>query len=237
MHAGSGKIKAIVFDADGTLYELRAGKAYEKLFAYLAGVAGSDPKTVEAIWRGHINNILNSKDARSREKRRREYSIEIVLGQLGVLDKKAVASATEKALEIFWKQVLSDLKYRKSDISAIAGLKEKFILAVASDEYRKNLEMKLGFVFGSWKKYFRFIISADDTGELKPSEKYAVLAVQKLGLVPDEIIFVGDSWERDLAPAKLYGMKTLLVKPVKGGAPDFWKKDIAGAAKLLDSLH
>lgn len=237
MPAESSKIKAVVFDADGTLYEVRAEKAYEKLFSYLSGIAGSDPKTVEAIWRGHITNILNSKDARSAEKRRREYSIEIVLGQLGIIDKKAVADATEKALEIFWKQALSDLKYRKSDVSAIAGLKEKFALAVASDEYRKNLEMKLGLVFGSWKKYFRFIIAADDTGELKPSEKYAVLAVKKLGIAPEEAMFVGDSWARDLAPAKLYGMKTLLVGPLKEGAPDFWEKDIAGAAKLLSAMH
>lgn len=231
------KIKAIVFDADGTLYEVRAEKAYEKLFTYLSGISGSDPKTVEAIWRGHINNILNSKDARSAEKRRREYSIEIVLGQLGVIDKKAVAAATEKALEIFWKQALSDLRYKKSDVSAIANLGEKFTLAVASDEYRKNLEMKLGLVFGSWKKYFRFIIAADDTGELKPSEKYAVMAVEKLGIAPEEAIFVGDSWARDLAPAKLYGMKTLLVGPLKDGSPDFWEKNICCAAKLLDSLH
>ncbi|MCK4555773.1 MAG: HAD family hydrolase, partial [Candidatus Aenigmarchaeota archaeon] len=162
-------IKAVLFDADNTLYKVRAEKAYARLFNYIAGEANSDAKTVENIWRGHINNILKSEDARSAEKRKREYSIEIVLGQLGIVDAEKVMEITKKALELFWQQVIDDLEYEAESASVIARIREKFRVAVASDEYRENLEGKLNHVFGGWKKYFEFLISAGDTGELKPS--------------------------------------------------------------------
>ncbi len=229
-------IKAVLFDADNTLYKVRAEKAYARLFNYIAEKANSDAKTVENIWRGHINNILKSEDARSAEKRKREYSIEIVLGQLGIVDAEKVMEITKKALELFWQQVIDDLEYEAEYTSVIARIRKKFRVAVASDEYRENLEGKLNHVFGEWKKYFEFLISADDTGELKPSEKYSKMALERFAMEPEEVVFIGDSWARDLAPAKVLGLKTMLIADEKEGAPDFFAKDLFEAEKILDSL-
>lgn len=232
----SCRIKAVVFDADGTLYKIRAKEAYRKMFAYLAEVSGTDAGTVESVWHGHINNIINSTDARSAEKRRREYSIGIVLGQLGIIERGKVKDATDNALGIFWKQVISDLQYDRSLAHSITLLRDKIPIAVASDEYRENLELKLNAVFGDWKKQFQFILAADDTGELKPSDKYPSFLVKRLRIKPEEILFVGDSWERDLAPASNSGMKTMLVGKDKEGTPDFYAADILGAIGQIISL-
>ncbi len=230
------EIKAIIFDADNTLYKVRTEKAYEKLFNCIAKETNSDIKTVENIWRGHINNILNSDDARSAEKRKREYSIEIVLGQLGIPDKKQVLDITKKALDIFWQQIIDDLKYDAEYASVISRIMKKFRVSVASDEYRKNLEGKLNHVFGTWNNYFEFLISADDTGELKPSEKYSKMSLERFAMKPEEVVFIGDSWERDLAPAKVLGLKTILIADEKEGAPDFFATNLFEAEKILDSL-
>jgi putative hydrolase of the HAD superfamily len=60
--------------------------------------------------------------------------------------------------------------------------------------------------------YFDFIITFDDTGVTKKEELPMKLAMKKLNLYPEEILFVGDSFVRDIQPAKKLGMKTLHVK-------------------------
>jgi putative hydrolase of the HAD superfamily len=38
------------------------------------------------------------------------------------------------------------------------------------------------------------------------------MALEKLGMPPQETIFVGDSYERDMMPARELGMKTIWMK-------------------------
>jgi putative hydrolase of the HAD superfamily len=56
------------------------------------------------------------------------------------------------------------------------------------------------------------IITFDDTGEQKPSEKPFRFALDKLNLYPEEVLFVGDSFTRDIMGAKKLGMNTLRIK-------------------------
>ncbi len=92
-------------------------------------------------------------------------------------------------------------------------------------EYLKGLNLKLGIITDAPRvkavqrleamniiHFFDLIITLDDTGEKKPSEKPFKLAMEKLNLYPEEIVFVGDSITRDIRPAKKLGMKTLQIK-------------------------
>ena len=92
-------------------------------------------------------------------------------------------------------------------------------------EYLKSLDLKLGIITDAPKAkavqrlegmniidFFDLIITLDDTGEKKPSEKPFKLAMKKLNLYPEEILFVGDSFIRDMKPAEKLGMKTLQIK-------------------------
>lgn len=92
-------------------------------------------------------------------------------------------------------------------------------------EYLKSLNVKLGIVTDAPKTkathrmkainiihFFDFIITFDDTGEKKPSNRPFKLAMEKLNLHPEEILFVGDSMTRDIRPAKKLGMKVLRIR-------------------------
>ncbi len=46
----------------------------------------------------------------------------------------------------------------------------------------------------------------------KPDPEIFRIAVDKLALSPAEVVFVGDSWERDIVPARRLGMKTVWLK-------------------------
>lgn len=60
--------------------------------------------------------------------------------------------------------------------------------------------------------FFDLVVAFEDTREKKPSTLPFQEAVRKLGLTPDEILFVGDSLRRDIAGAKKAGMVTAWAK-------------------------
>lgn len=60
-------------------------------------------------------------------------------------------------------------------------------------------------------------IFSTEVGAIKPSLRPFLAALQAVGATPEEALFVGDSLERDIRPAKKLGMSTCLVGD---GAPD-----------------
>ena len=222
-------MKAIIFDADHTLYRPRTERAYQKKFSFLSSKTGVPAEKLREKWKSVVRGLAES-GIRDSNKRSREYSTIETLKSFGVGEEKGRKIA-EEALKIFWSEV--DLDFDPEVRNVIAKLKEKYNLCVASDEFKNGLEMKLNRVFGDWKKYFKFIISADDVGELKPSKKFCEIPLKRLELKPEDVVFVGDSWERELKVAKELGLKTILVKDMKEGEPDIWIKTIKDIEKRL----
>ena len=60
--------------------------------------------------------------------------------------------------------------------------------------------------------FYDAVITYDDSGERKPSEKPFQMALNALGLQPDESIMVGDWPERDVVGAQQIGMKTAFAR-------------------------
>jgi putative hydrolase of the HAD superfamily len=92
-------------------------------------------------------------------------------------------------------------------------------------ELLKSKDLKLGIVTDATRekalarlnamgitRFFDIIITYDESKVKKPDELPFRLAMEKLGLIPEETLFVGDSFRRDIEPAKKIGMKTLLIK-------------------------
>ncbi len=218
-------MKCIIFDADHTLYDLPSVEsAEEKKFIFLQEKTGIDADKLRDKWRLVVRDILE-KGIRYYEKRNREYSAKETLLYFG-LDEHKAKILSEKAVEVFWKEIVKTLKFYPETKDIIKSLKEKHRLCVASDEFRKSLEMKLDRIFGEWKDYFEFLVTADDTKELKPSKRFCEIPLEKFGVEPSQAVFIGDSWERELAVAKEMGLKTVLVNERREGEPDYWVKDI-----------
>ena len=227
--------KAIVFDADHTFYDIDVKKAYNVMFSYLSEETGLDPVLLRTLWRRHICTILKSDRSQDLTRRKREFVLNMALNQLDV-DKKKIDGLIKCALELFWKIVVENLSEKPNTVATISGLKKtgKFVMIVASDEYLQPLEMKLNRIFGDWKKYFDHIISSDVAGELKPSVKYYTLVAEKYGFEPEDIVFVGDSWMRDLEIPYGVGACTVLISDKKEGTPAYFIQDISELEKILD---
>ncbi len=201
-------IKLIVFDADNTLYKVRVRNAYDKKFGFLSEKTGIEGEMLESEWTSIVKRVSCLSDPK---KRSREYSVKKSLINLGVRSGEA-ARLAKASLKIFWRQTCKDLKTYPMTMRTIKKLCNDHILVVASDEFRKNLEMKLNRLTGNWKRYFNFLVTPEDTGAMKPSGRYYQAILKKTKLRPEEILVVGDSQERDLNEASKLGMSTLLIK-------------------------
>ncbi len=231
------RIKVIIFDADHTLYSFDAGDAYDDMFSYLARVLNEEKTVVERVWREHINNILNSKDAKNPEKRSRYYSLFIVLGQFGLVDDDGMERVMEEALAIFWRRVLATISPAVPNLeNFLSSLASRYTLCIASDEFRDFLELKLDRVVPLWRDIFRVVVTPENTGTMKPSRKYYRHVLKNLDVKPEECVVVGDSWERDLKPAKELGMKTVLIAEKEKGNPDAHINALDDLENVLEKL-
>jgi FMN phosphatase YigB (HAD superfamily) len=64
------------------------------------------------------------------------------------------------------------------------------------------------------------IVDSAEVGVSKPDPEIFRIALTKLDLVPARAIFIGDSYERDIAPARQLGMKTIWLKGPRPRAPE-----------------
>ena len=73
---------------------------------------------------------------------------------------------------------------------------------------------KLCADFG-YSPFLSAIVDSRCVGVCKPDPAIFVLAAEKVGREPGEIMMVGDSFERDIVPAKKIGMKTAWLEGVE----------------------
>jgi putative hydrolase of the HAD superfamily len=104
-------------------------------------------------------------------------------------------------------------KAAAANAKLLAELKERgFELGVVSNGCG-NVE-KLCADFG-YRPFLSVIVDSRCVGLFKPDPAIFTHAAEKLGRQPDEIMMVGDSFDRDVRPAKQIGMKTAWLEGVE----------------------
>jgi putative hydrolase of the HAD superfamily len=98
-------------------------------------------------------------------------------------------------------------------ILVLKQLSQNYPLIVSSGSSREFLEVLLIKV----KEYFVNVFSSiSDYGDLKTVDFYSWLC-QKMNLLPDEIVHLGDNWEFDFLNAKLAGVNAFYLDRGEGG--------------------
>ncbi len=203
-------MKVIMFDADGTLYDINVKKCYEKMLKEISLGEGID---LEELTKEFYSSLEFVKTLQDPEKRKREYLISLVL------EKFQVKTDVKKYLEIFWNCIEENIREKKGIREFLEKVRGKYKLVVFSEEFRENLVRKLKKL----KLLENFdLVTPEDTKTMKPSEKFYELVKEKFK--PDEILIIGDSWIRDLEIGRKFG-KTVLISEKLEGTPDIWVKD------------
>lgn len=115
-----------------------------------------------------------------------------------------------------YNDVLKTMQISQKLLSDLGG---RFKLGIASNFYG-NLETVLEEF--SIKHHFLYVFDSAVEGIRKPSPEVFALTVSKLGSSNENTIVVGDSYNKDIEPAKKIGCNTvwILNKPYKKPAPD-----------------
>ena len=194
-------IKAVLFDLDQTLIDLVKMKT----------------EACKAAIKAMIKSGLNIDERTGYKKLMKIYfrvGIDSNIAFMKFLEEET-GKADEKILQV---GIDAYLKTKPSFLKPYP-----YVLEIL--EYLKSLDLKLGIVTDAPKikavqrlesmkiiHFFDLIITFDDTGEKKPSDRPFRLAMEKLNLYPEEILFIGDSFMRDIIPAKKLGMMSLRIK-------------------------
>ena len=185
------KVKAVVFDVDGTLYANADMYRRSTLFAIK-----------------HLGFVRAF--SRVRKQIRQLPEIEDFLGTQASLLGRELKKSTEEAAEIIKKNV-SEWEDGLAGIPFIRGLHE-FLSHLEKAGIRKGLlsdfpiDRKLQVIGLDIK--WDCLISSEETGFLKPHRRPFDTVCEKLQLEPESILYVGNSYRYDVIGASSVGMHT-----------------------------
>jgi uncharacterized cofD-like protein/HAD superfamily hydrolase (TIGR01549 family) len=215
-------IRAILFDADNTLYDTKniAKKAdmeaieflYKEISKKLSDKKSKEiknrkdvkdkkkSKTKEEIyneWNSIVKKLMHNKDPK---KRTRKYSY-------NEISKKYELNLYEKMYNLFLKKLIEEIKIMPN-LYKIFELRSLYKMAVFSEDTYETTIAKLKKV--KIEKFFDLIITSDKIGEMKPSLNYYKKVFKEFDIEPSECLVIGDNFEKDLKIAKDLGAITVL---------------------------
>ncbi|MDI9644264.1 MAG: HAD family hydrolase [Candidatus Verstraetearchaeota archaeon] len=219
------QIRAVLFDMDNTLLDFMAAKA--SACRAVAGKLGKDDGL------DLLNRFLKNKAEHESHLIIADY-----MGSLGIYDGELFFEVCEtydltklEAIEAY-DGIPELLTYLKTN---------RFALGVVTNARRVNAEMRLEKA--GLRRFFDAVVTADDTEQIKPDPRHLEVAIGRLGVIPEETIFVGDSIEMDIKAAKRLGMKTAYAKygdcsnDHKDEAPDYVLQRPEDLIKILDQAR
>jgi phosphoglycolate phosphatase len=184
---------AIIFDLDGTLIDTPRGIVESFTVALQTmGLESIDPLAIRATIGLPLDVAFSNLLSVERDHQSVQQSI--VLYQTSFRD-----IVLPKAKDLIFPGVAKGLEVLKSK-----GL----LLAVATSKVSKSAEALLKAA-GLWD-YFDFVICADHVKNPKPHPEMGLLVMQKLGVLPEHSIMVGDT-THDIFMANDSGMRSIAV--------------------------
>ena len=194
-------IKGVIFDLDNTLLDFMKMKE----FAVKAAVKGMIEAGLMVDEEDSYTEIVRIYEEFGWENQK-VFDV-FIEKQIGHVEHKYLAAgivAYRRAREA------NLMAYPNVNKTLMALAKSGIKLGVVSDAPSREAWVRIYYL--NLYHFFDVVITFDDSGERKPSEKPFKLCLDALDLDPDETIMVGDWPERDVVGAKNLGMKTAFAR-------------------------
>jgi putative hydrolase of the HAD superfamily len=202
------QIKAVLFDLDDTLYDHRfsSRKGLETLKNNFNCFKDIQVVELEKEHLNLLNEIHLSKvlaglctiDEARAERYKRLFS------KYGV---NADTEIIESARTLYSTAYRTNQRAVPGAIELLQRLKTKFKIAIVSNNY--GVEQKSKIDVCGFAIYLDAIVTSVEVGFTKPSPEIFLLALDKLGCLPNEAVMIGDSWDMDITGAKNAGIRAI----------------------------
>lgn len=115
----------------------------------------------------------------------------------------------------------------------LEALHSRFPMVLVSNFYGNIHTVLAGFGID---RCFDKVIESAVVGVRKPDPKIFMLGVEALGLKPGEVLVIGDSYRKDIEPARSIGCKALWLKGIGWTADEDARRDPGEIAELDEVL-
>ena len=134
--------------------------------------------------------------------------------------------------ELFWSELENNVRLYADAKEILEYLNKEFPMGLVSDsdgkkEYKLKRIKKLGI-----DKYFRAVVTSDDTGFNKPHKSVFLLCAKKLKVQAENCLMVGDNPFSDCIGGKNAGMKTACV--LRGSWKSYYKERLPKLKRYID---
>jgi len=224
-------IKLIIFDLDNTLTDFMRMKG-ESIGAAVKSMIDAGLDFPEEKIRMEIDRIYDEEGIEYQ----RVFN-KLLEDLIGEVDYRILAAgivgyrkAREAALVL----------YPHVNRTLLTLLKKGLKLAVVSDAPRQEAWLRLCYL--GLHHFFDTVIAFEDTGERKPSPVPFRLALERLGIEPEEALMIGDWPERDIAGAGELGIHTVFARygdtfGTRESGADYEISDIFRLVGIVDELN
>ena len=195
------KYQAVIFDLFGTLVENFLFPDYQQELGRMAAVLKAPPEGFSKMWRDTFYLRTNGSH------KTHEESISYICRKLGV---PVTEEQVERAAAIRLAYTVRSLKPRTDAIPTIKKLKSMgYKVGLVSD---CSPETPTAWSQTPFNGIFHVTIFSCIAGVKKPDPKIYLMAVEKLGVKPEECLYIGDGSSHELTGAIKVGMTPILIR-------------------------
>ena len=188
-------LRAIVFDADNTIYQTKktAKTADMAAMKFFAKQIKTKPEKLYEYWHKKIiPRVIKEQEPKKRER----------IHSYLLLAKKYKFKEVMKGYELFKEELVKHIELMPGFRELATNISE-YKTALVTEDSKDLLEAKLARF--KLNTFFDVIVCSNDVGHMKPHKKYVEHALKELDVSANECLFVGDNYEKDLKIAQLKG--------------------------------
>lgn len=225
-------IKAISFDADGTLWD------FEKVRLHSLGLTLTELKTLDALVASRLTidgmmetaervfNESNGKGVRHEEIRLAAFKQTLV--EVGRPDDALTAHLTE----FYLMHRYNDIELFDDVLPTLTTLRSRYKIGIVSNG--NSYPERCGL-----PDTFQYVVFSQDYGIDKPDPRLFYIALEKIGCRAHEMLHVGDSLKNDVVGAAEAGMQSVWLNRLQKEADPEINVDyqIQSLTELLDILN
>ena len=219
------RIKAICFDIDGTLYP------NWKMYYYTKRSVMIDMGLMKRF--GKVRKAIRETEGEGDFRKRQATMVnELYDNKFEVED---IERRIDENIYGIWERSFRGLKPFHGMRDTIMLLKDKELKVGVMSDFQIQNKLRYMDLGG---KLFEVKICAEDTGELKPHKKPFEELIAQMGCKPEEILYVGNSYDKDIVGAKNAGLLAahLTKKKLPGSVANINFKDYGEFEQKLKKL-
>ncbi|HIE27378.1 TPA: HAD family hydrolase [Candidatus Poribacteria bacterium] len=224
-------IKAISFDADGTLWDFEKVMRHS-LHHILKELRELNPNAADMLDIGKMIKIRNrvANELQGKVTNLEEIRLEAFRRTLEYIGKSNDALAL-RLNKIYLKHRFEDIELFDDVLPTLKELRTRYTLGILSNG--NSYPERCGL-----EGMFQFVVFSQDYGVEKPNSRLFQIALEKAGCSKQQLLHVGDSLENDIMGAINAGIKCVWInrKRVKNNLNVTVGYEVSSLLKLLEIL-